>query len=193
MRAGRECLVVLGVTFGTRMFPAIEGERCRVELPPKYNTLLNRYPANSLILVHNHHANVSFSGPDLLKFLSFKSIYASVLVCADGTSYYVAKKQDRHVDDKQCCHSDGNVVFPGAPGDPRYDGERILTDYHWNHVCLTARYSREIAFGAISEKEALYNHGHENMVRLARMHGFRYGRIGGPPNHPLMDLRRLGE
>ncbi|MBI4776756.1 MAG: hypothetical protein HY788_21680 [Deltaproteobacteria bacterium] len=153
---------------------------------------MNGYPADSLIIIHNHHANVSFSGPDLRQFLSFRSLYASVIACADGTAYYAARKRHRSAGGHSSPYADKESP-PGAPQDANYDVERILSDYHWNHVCLTARYGREIAAGAISEKEALYNHGHENMVRLARMHGFRYGRIGGPPNHSLMDLRRLGE
>ena len=150
----RECLLTVDNKTGNEVYLMVEGGKDYVQFPPQLITFFDQAKANSIISVHNHPNNSSFSAEDLLLLSRFDSVKTVAVIGHDGTRYVM---------------SIGNGQTPSTTEINRTFNTMVKKYYdHYNDL---------VQYGKMESRDAWKEHSHKAVSDLAKDFGWEYRRV----------------
>jgi hypothetical protein len=87
--SGNECMSILRIS-DNKVLNTWEGSKGSVNSNDDISKILEKSPANSIVLLHNHTNESSFSAKDLETMCKYKSVKGLQLICPSGMIYSVS-------------------------------------------------------------------------------------------------------
>lgn len=154
LKTGKECLLHIDARTGESIYSKLEGTRNKVALPQSLIDLLNQAKPNSIIQVHNHPRNSSFSVDDIGNLAVRDSINTISVIGHDGTKYVLSMGSGQRVD-WRTLQKEYNT----------------FNKKHFDYFC------NQVVSGKMTEQQAWKEHSHRIVMDLAEKYGWEYRRV----------------